>query len=141
MKSTKPANMKTVTKVATSPAQRGDADMASDGMHNGSSQRAKAQGYAGNQHAGKTDPNKTFNMGRGATTGNTNRLTAGPAKPDTSGVPNFHAAMGPNDKLNFGTQVRTPGGTRKFEPSKGCNYVGNCDSINEGRGPTKGNSQ
>jgi hypothetical protein len=141
MKSYKPSNMKTVTRSATSPAQMGDRDLASDGMKNGSSQPARAQGYAGNQHAGKTDPNKTFNMGRGATTGNTNRLTAGPARPDTCTVPNYKAAMGPNDKLNFGSQVRTPGGTRRFEPAAGCNYVGNCDAINEGRGPTKGNSQ
>jgi hypothetical protein len=141
MKSNKPANMKMVTRVATAPNQRGDADLASDGMHNGSSQRARAQGFAGNMHSGVQDPNKTFNMGRGATVGNTNRLTAGPARPDTCTVPNYKSAMGPNDKLNFGSQVRTPGGTRRFEPAQGCNYVGNCDAINEGRGPTKGNSQ
>jgi hypothetical protein len=141
MKSTKPSNMKTVTRVATAANQRGDSDLASDGMRNGSSQPARAQGHAGNQYSGVQNPNKTFNMGRGATTGNTNKLTAGPGRPDTSGVPNWRAAMGPNDSLNFGSQVRTPGGTRKFEPAAGCNYVGNCDSINEGRGPTKGNSQ
>lgn len=126
--------MKTVTRVATAPNQRGDADMASDGMHNGSSQRARAQGYAGNQHAGVQDPNKTFNMGRGATVGNTNRLTAGPDKLDTSGVPNYQAAMGPNDSLNFGSQVRTPGGTKAMPD---CGRV----TFDMGRGPTKGNSQ
>ena len=141
MKSTKPANMKTVTRSATNIDQKGDRDLASDGMKNGSSQSAKAQGFAGNQHSGVQNPNKTFNMGRGATTGNTNRLTAGPGRPDTSGVPNFRAAMGANVSLNFGSQVRNPGGTRKFDPAAGCNYVGNCDAINEGRGPTKGNSQ
>ena len=139
MKSNKPANMKTVTRVATAPNQRGDADMAAEGMHNGSSQRAKAQGFAGNQHSGVQDPNKTFNMGRGATVGNTNRLTAGPARPDTCTVPNYQSAMGVNDKLNFGSQVRTPGGTRDFMPSAGQNYKGNADKINCGRGPTKGN--
>ena len=36
-------------------------------------------------------------------------------------------------------QVRTPGGTRAFDPSQGQNYKGNADKINVGRGPTKGN--
>jgi len=36
-------------------------------------------------------------------------------------------------------QVRTPGGTRAWTPSAGQNYKGNADSINVGRGPTKGN--
>jgi hypothetical protein len=43
------------------------------------------------------------------------------------------------DYINGGAQVRTPGGTRKFEPKAGQNYSGNADSINMGRGPTKGN--
>jgi len=142
MKSTKPENMKTVTRSATNPDQRGDRDLASDGMRNGSSQPARAQGYAGNQQAGKTDPNKTFNMGRGPTVGNMGCGVEGPATPPTTkGVPNYKAAMGANDRLNFGSQVRTPGGTRSFEPSAGQNYKGNTDAMNVGRGPTKGNSQ
>lgn len=94
-----------------------------------------------NQHAGVQDPNKTINVGRGPTTGNTGTLNAGPKHPPTSSLPNFKAAMGANDSLNFGKQERTPGGTRPFEPKAGQNYKGNADSINEGRGPTKGNSQ
>ena len=141
----KPENMKAVTRSATSPDQKGDRDLRSDGMANGSSQPARAQGYAGNQQAGKTDPNKTFNFGRPASalfglTGTDAKK--GPAKaPNTKTVPDFKAAMGANDKLNFGSQVRTPGGTRSFEPSAGQNYRGNPDQINSGRGPTVGNKQ
>jgi hypothetical protein len=141
MKPTKPANMKRTTGVAANVDQRGDRDLNSDGMKNGSSQPARAQGYAGNQQAGRTDPNKTFNMGRGPTVGMTGKIMEGPAKAPASSVPNFKAAMGPNDKLNFGSQTRTPGGTRSFEPSGTQNYKGNIDAMNVGRGPTKGNSQ
>ena len=38
-------------------------------------------------------------------------------------------------------QVRTPGGTRAFEPSATQNYKGNADKMNVGRGPTKGNQR
>jgi hypothetical protein len=141
MKPTKPANMKTVTRSATNIDQKGDRDLASDGMRNGSSQPAKAQGFGGNQQAGKTDPNKTFNFGRGPTVGMTGKIQEGPAKAPTTSVPNFKAAMGANDKLNFGKQERTPGGTRSFEPSGTQNYKGNIDAMNVGRGPTKGNAQ
>ena len=136
-----PRNMKAVTRTATNPDQLGDRDLASDGMRNGSSQPARAQGHAGNQHSGVQNPNKTFNMGRGPTVGMTGKIQEGPAKAPTTSVPNFKAAMGANDKLNFGKQERTPGGTRSFEPSAGQNYKGNADAINVGRGPTKGNAQ
>ena len=36
-------------------------------------------------------------------------------------------------------QVRTPGGTRSWDPKSGQNYKGNADKMNVGRGPTKGN--
>jgi hypothetical protein len=45
------------------------------------------------------------------------------------------------DAINGGAQVRTPGGTRTFDPRAGQNYRGNADEINMGRGPTKGNAQ
>ena len=140
MKSTKPANMKRVTRSATNIDQRGDRDLNSDGMRNGSSQSAKAQGYAGNQHSGVQNPNKTFNMGRGPTKGLTGTLMEKPKTPPTSSVPASIKIKNP-DYINGGAQVRTPGGTRSFEPSGTQNYKGNCDAMNVGRGPTKGNAQ
>lgn len=133
--------MKTVTRSATSPDQQGDRNLASDGMANGSSQRARAQGFGGNQQAGRTDPNKTINMGRGPTVGNTGKPEAGPATPPAAGVPDFRKFLGPQDGLNFGSQERTPGGTRSWMPSATENYRGDTDRINSGRGPTKGNKQ
>jgi hypothetical protein len=54
-------------------------------------------------------------------------------------VPALPAQGSTRDSINRGAQVRTPGGTRKFEPSATQNYSGNPDKINVGRGPTKGN--
>jgi hypothetical protein len=97
-----------------------------------------------NQYAGVQDPNKTVNVGRGATTGNTGRTAnAGAKQPmaaavkDTSSARKSFAA----GTFNAGAQVRNPSGTRKWEPKCENNYVGNIDSRNVGRGPTKGNSQ
>ena len=45
------------------------------------------------------------------------------------------------DYINGGHQVRTPGGTRAWEPKAGQNYNGNPDRINAGAGPRKGNQQ
>ena len=140
----KPENMKAVTRSRTSPDQK-DRGLGFNGQDNASGQPAQAQGYGGNQQAGKTDPNKTFNFGRPASalvglTGTDAKK--GPAKaPTTKTVPNFKAAMGANDSLNFGKQERTPGGTRSFDPSATQNYKGNIDAINVGRGPTVGNKQ
>lgn len=139
----KPENMKTVTRSATNLDQK-DVGLGFDGLKNGSSQGARAQGFAGNQHAGKTDPNKTFNFGRGATVGNTGRtFNEGPKQPPASSVPDFKGAARAAfaGKLNAGSQDRTPGGTRAWAPSGTENYNGNIDSISKGRGPTKGNKQ
>jgi hypothetical protein len=134
-----PHNMKTVTRSQTAPNQLGDADLASDGMRNGSSQPARAQGHAGNQYSGVQDPNKTINKGRGPTRGNTGDLAGRSCTPPTSAVPGLPAQGSVRDSINRGGQVRNPGGTRSFEPSATQNYRGNPDSINMGRGPTRGN--
>jgi hypothetical protein len=134
-----PHNMKTVTRSSTAPNQLGDENLASDGMANGSSQRAQASRFAYNQHAGRQDPNRTFDMGRGPTTGNKGDLAGRSCTPPTSAVPGLPAQGSVRDNINRGAQVRNPGGTRPFEPSATQNYRGNPDSINMGRGPTKGN--
>lgn len=82
-----------------------------------------ANKFAGNHHT-KTNPDALINKGRGPTGGGTKM----PADKDM--------IMGSHNP-----QVRTPGGTRAFDPSAKQNYKGNADSINVGRGPTKGNQQ
>lgn len=75
--------------------------------------------YLVNQHTGYMNDGRLVNKGRGPTGGNTK-------------VPSSSGGKG-------SAQVRTPGGTRAFDPSATQNYKGNADKINVGRGPTKGN--
>jgi len=128
---------KSSTSVRTASWQYDSADYA-DGMSNKNHPSYKALSkYSGNQHGGAAEGN----FGRGSLKGNTNATGVGPKQAPTSAVPAFQKAMGPSDSINGGAQVRTPGGTRAFAPSAGQNYSGNADSINVGRGPTKGNAQ
>ena len=93
--------------------------------------------YAGNQHQ-KTNPDALINKGRGPTVGNHSDDDS--TYPDAARLPKFT----PGTEMFRGSsnpQVRTPGGTRAFDPSAGQNYKGNADKINVGRGPTKGNQR
>lgn len=104
----------------------------------------KVNKFQGNQHAGVQNANKTVNYGRGATKGNTgSTANAGPKRPPvvTPGSTDAAKKAFGAGTFNAGAQVRTPGGTRTWEPSAGQNYKGNIDRISEGRGPTKGNQQ
>jgi len=92
-----------------------------------------------NQHTGKANDGALINKGRGPVKGNTGTLADGSCRPPTSAVPGLPAQGSTRDSINRGAQVRTPGGTRSFEPSGTQNYRGNADAINAGRGPTKGN--
>ena len=105
-----------------------DKNMEFDGIGQGPSKATNR--FAGNQ-SGLTG---TVNAGRGPTKGNTGSKKT----PGTAAVPANVKIKDP-DYINGGAQVRTPGGTRKFEPSATQNYTGNSDRINVGRGPTKGN--
>ena len=92
--------------------------------------------YMVNHHTGYMNDGRLVNKGRGPTVGNTsNDKTPGTA----GGVPSVPAQGSVRDNINRGSQVRTPGGTRTWDPSATQNYKGNIDSINAGRGPTKGN--
>jgi len=118
-----------------------DKGLGFNGQDNGSSQSNKGRALR-NQHAGVQDPNKTINVGRGATTGNTGKTAnAGPKKAPTASVPAVPKQGSVRDNINRGAQVRNPGGTRPWDPKAGQNYRGNADSINVGRGPTRGTSQ
>lgn len=133
----KPANTGAALRTRTASWQYDSADYA-EGMDNKDHPSyKKLNKYSGNQHGGSAEGN----FGRGPTVGNKGCDVEGPKKPPTAAVPAFQKAMGPNDSINAGPQVRTPGGTREFAPKAGQNYRGNADKINEGRGPTKGNSQ
>jgi hypothetical protein len=93
--------------------------------------------FAGNQHM-KTNSDALINKGRGPTVGN--KSDDDSTYPDAARVPKsglgkdmFMASSNP--------QVRTPGGTRAWDPKGTQNYTGNADKINMGRGPTKGNME
>jgi hypothetical protein len=109
--------------------------MAGDGVNRG------ANKFAGNQHAGVQNPNKTITGSRGPTVGN--KSDDDRSYPDAAVVPKFT----PGKEMYPGSanpQVRESGGgrfpgTRAWMPAEGQNYKGNADKINVGRGPTKGN--
>jgi hypothetical protein len=87
-----------------------------------------------NQHTGYMNDGRLVNKGRGPTVGNKGTKST----PGTSSLPAFKP--GKEMFMNSSNpQVRTPGGTRAFDPKAGQNYKGDPNSINVGRGPTKGN--
>ena len=104
-----------------------------------------------NRFTGYMNDGRLVNRGRGPTVGNhgcedasrpgaSASVTRDPYScPPVSDTPKLPAQGSVRDSINRGSQVRTPGGTRKFEPSATQNYTGNSDRINMGRGPTKGN--
>ena len=96
--------------------------------------------YSGNPSKSPAGNPDSINAGRGSLKGNTNPTGVGPRQAPTSAMPANIKIKNP-DYINGGAQVRTPGGTRSFDPSAGQNYHGNPDRINSGRGPTRGNSQ
>jgi hypothetical protein len=96
--------------------------------------------YSKNQWSGHSNDGREVNFGRGPTKGNTDNTAHEGKRPQAAGVPSNTKIKNP-DYINGGAQVRTPGGTRAWAPSAGQNYKGNIDSMNVGRGPTKGNQQ
>lgn len=102
--------------------------MAGDGVNRGANKFAK------NQWSGHSNDGRLVNFPRGPVVGNKSTK----ATPGTDSLPAFSAGkdMFPASK---NPQVRTPGGTRAFDPAQGQNFKGNPDRINNGRGPTKGN--
>ena len=136
----KPTRSKAAIRTQTASWQYDSADYA-DGMDNKDHPSyKKLKQYSGNQHGGAAEGN----FGRGPTVGNKSDLDIGPKSPPTTkSLPNTKPASTSAyaGTFNAGAQVRTPGGTRKFDPSKTENYNGDSNRINFGRGPTKGNAQ
>jgi hypothetical protein len=98
---------------------------------------------------------REVNMGRGPTRGNTgcgkpgkpgamNSVTMDSYRdaPTTKTVPALPAQGSVRDNINRGAQVRTPGGTRAWDPKMTGNYNGNPDKIRIGQsgGPGYGNT-
>ena len=139
----KPTNNKAAIRTQTASWQYDSADYA-EGMDNKDHPSYKAlTKYAGNPSSQPSGSPDHINKGRPAANlkGNTGATAnAGPKRPDVDGVPASIKIKSP-DYINGGHQVRTPGGTRPFDPKMGQNYSGNADRINMGRGPTKGNKQ
>jgi hypothetical protein len=100
--------------------------------------------YQTNTWSGHMNDGREVNFGRGPTRGNTGAQAPGqkgatasvtkdayrPAP--TSAMPGNVKIKNP-DYINGGAQVRTPGGTRAWDPSKGQNYRGDPDSIRVGQ--------
>jgi hypothetical protein len=87
-----------------------------------------------NQHTGYMNDGRLVNKGRGPTVGNKSSKKT----PGTDTMPSLQTGkdmfMGSSNP-----QVRTPGGTRSWEPKCEQNYKGDINKMNVGRGPTKGN--
>ena len=131
---------KSSTSVRTASWQYDDAYFAV-GMDNDDHPSYKALSkYSGNPSRQPSGSPDHINKGRGPVKGNTGSLVPGPATPPTAAVPASIKIRNP-DYINGGAQVRTPGGTRTWDPKASNNYNGNDDRINAGRGPTKGNAQ
>lgn len=116
-----------------------DKNLDFDGMKGDGVNRA-ANRFAGNHWSGHSNDGRLVNKGRGPTKGNQDydAMQGSHREPPTRALP---AVKPGKDMFTGREQVRTPGGTRKWEPSAGQNYNGNADKQNFGRGPTKGNQQ
>ena len=106
----------------------------------GYSRSAKVTKEQVNHWSGHLNDGRNVNFGRGPTKGNQDydARQGKHREPPTRALPSSTKIKNP-DYINGGAQVRTPGGTREWDPKCGQNYKGNADKINVGRGPTKGN--
>jgi|TARA_R110000868_G_scaffold106496_1_gene292020 hypothetical protein len=111
-----------------------DMNLNFDGMEKMSPKHSSK--YMTNHYSGTMNDGALINKGRGPTVGN--KSDDDSTYPDAARVPK----SGKGKDMFMGSanpQVRTPGGTRAWEPKGTQNYVGDADRINKGRGPTKGN--
>jgi hypothetical protein len=132
---------KNMTTTRTASWQHDSMDLAEGLDNKDHPSYAQNRKYARNQWSGHSNDGRLVNKGRGPTVGNKGCDIEGPACPPYAQVPKLPAQGSLRDSINRGAQVRTPGGTRNWMPAAGQNYRGNPDSINSGRGPTKGNAQ
>ena len=103
-----------------------------------------------NKFTGYMNDGRLVNKGRGPTTGNmgcgdpsragaSTSVTKDRFRPaPTSSVPSVPKQGTTRDSINRGSQVRTPGGTRAWDPKATQNYNGNSDSIRIGQSGGEG---
>jgi len=137
----KAKNTGAALRTQTASWQYDSADYAEGMDNNNHPSYKKNTQYDKNQWSGHSNDGRLVNKGRGPTVGNRGCDVEGPARPPASAVPSLPKQGSVRDSINRGSQVRTPGGTRSWSPSRTENYDGNIDRINVGRGPTKGNQQ
>jgi hypothetical protein len=127
-----------------------DRNLNFDGI--GEGPRKASNRFAGNKWSGHSNDGREVNFGRGPTRGNTGcgapgqkGATASVTKDSyrdapTSAVPAVPKQGSIRDNINRGSQVRNPGGTRDWMPSRTQNYRGNPDQIRVGQsgGPDYG---
>ena len=113
-----------------------------DGME--SMAPSKSSKYQTNTWSGHMNDGREVNFGRGPTKGNNGAQAPG-QKGATKSVTQDSYRAAPTDSLpasvkiknpdyiNGGAQVRTPGGTRSWDPKAGQNYAGNPDKIRIGQ--------
>jgi hypothetical protein len=117
-----------------------DSNLNFDGMEKIAPKRSTK--YQTNQWSGHMNDGRNVNFGRGPTKGNQDHAAkkVGPpatfdsyrGTPTTKSVPAVPAQGSVRDSINRGPQVRTPGGTRTWDPKCEQNYKGNIDKINAG---------
>ena len=133
------------------PITQSDTTLKFDGAEQERSGRVRG-GVHVNAWSGHMNDGREVNMGRGPTKGNMG--CGAPGQPGatksvtmdkyrdtpTNGVPSLPAQGSVRDSINRGSQVRTPGGTRTWDPKAGQNYAGNPDKIRMGQsgGPAYG---
>ena len=121
-----------------------DTNMNFDGMEKMAPSRSSK--YMTNAWSGHMNDGRLVNKGRGPTKGNmgcgapgqpgaTKSVTMDAYRetPNTKSVPALPAQGTVRDSINRGSQVRTPGGTRSWDPKAGQNYSGNPDKIRIGQ--------
>jgi hypothetical protein len=119
-----------------------DNSLYADGMSGeGYSRTSKSASVQTNKWSGHANDGRLVNKGRGPTKGNQDMkpMNVGPSATKdayraapTSGLP----ASGKDKDMIKGSsnpQVRTPGGTRPWDPKMGQNYSGNPDQIRIGQ--------
>lgn len=128
-----------------------DPNLNFDGMESMAPKRSSK--YHTNAWSGHANDGREVNFGRGPVRGNDGQChnPGTPSKsvtkdmarrPPASAVPSLPAQGSVRDNINRGSQVRNPGGTRSWMPSKTQNYNGNIDSIRVGQtgGPGYGSA-
>jgi len=127
------------------PITQSDTTLKFDGAERETTGRVNQKMHT-NAWSGHMNDGREVNFGRGPTVGNrgcgapgqpgaTKSVTMDSYRdtPTTKTVPALPPQGSVRDSINRGAQVRTPGGTRTWDPKMGQNYSGNPDRIRIGQ--------